>query len=83
MRYMRKYRFIFAVLLFAGIVIYNACTSDIAFAADINPVRIDENNFPDPNFRAVISTSDYDRDGNGILDVFDLALMKRALLTQK
>ena len=37
-------------------------------------VEINEANFPDANFRAVISGPDYDRDGNGILDENEIAL---------
>ena len=40
---------------------------DVALAADIKPVEINETNFPDANFRAVIAGRDYDRDGNGVL----------------
>ena len=40
----------------------------------IAPVEINEENFPDDNFRAVISGSDYDRDGNGILDAEEIGL---------
>ena len=37
-------------------------------------VSINETTFPDPIFRSVISGSDYDRDGNGILDDTEIAL---------
>lgn len=36
-------------------------------------VGINESTFPDPNFRAVISGGDYDRDGNGVLDDDEIA----------
>ena len=37
-------------------------------------VEINEANFPDAAFRSVISSADYDRDGNGTLDDNELAL---------
>ena len=40
--------------------------------ADGEPVEINETNFPDPVFRAVISGPDYDKDGNGVLDAGEL-----------
>ncbi len=38
------------------------------------PVEISESTFPDPNFRALISGPEYDRDGNGIIDDSEIAL---------
>lgn len=43
-------------------------------AAGCGPVEINSTNFPDPNFRAVISGRDYDRDGNGVLDEKEIGL---------
>ena len=43
-------------------------------AANIQPVKINATNFPDDNFRAVISGRDYDRDGNGTLDANEIGL---------
>ena len=43
-------------------------------AAGIQPVKINATNFPDANFRAVISGRDYDRDGNGTLDANEIGL---------
>ena len=38
------------------------------------PVKINAANFPDPVFRQILSTADYDRDGNGTLDVEEIGL---------
>ncbi|MBQ6229901.1 MAG: hypothetical protein IJJ74_02165 [Eubacterium sp.] len=43
-------------------------------AASIQPVKINSTNFPDANFRSVISGRDYDRDGNGTLDAKEIGL---------
>ena len=40
---------------------------DFEFGKIYDPVKINSTTFPDPNFRAVVS-SDFDRDKNGILD---------------
>lgn len=40
----------------------------------INPVVINETNFPDPVFRSIISGPDYDRDGNGILSSYEIGI---------
>ena len=53
-------------LLFGG--------AETASAADSEPIAIDESHFPDPNFRAVIKTRDYDRDGDGYLSAEEIAL---------
>ncbi|MBO4910346.1 MAG: leucine-rich repeat domain-containing protein [Lachnospiraceae bacterium] len=37
-------------------------------------VEINETNFPDPVFRSVIASADYDRDQNGIIDDTEIAL---------
>ncbi|MBR6403742.1 MAG: leucine-rich repeat protein [Eubacterium sp.] len=47
---------------------------DTVEAAGAKSVTINEDNFPDPNFRAVISGRDYDRDGNGILSAREIGL---------
>ena len=39
-----------------------------AVVSEIQSVKISASTFPDANFRAVISSPDYDRDGHGILD---------------
>ena len=43
-------------------------------AASIQPVKINSTNFPDANFRSIISGRDYDRDGNGTLDANEIGL---------
>ena len=42
----------------------------------IHPVDINASTFPDPNFRAVIASRDYDRDGDGHLDVDEIILAR-------
>ena len=48
--------------------------ADTVEAAGIKPVEINETNFPDDNFRAVIKGRDYDSDGNGILSAREIGL---------
>ena len=63
-----------AVLTLGSAVITPQKKMDIVQAATAQPVEINETNFPDPNFRAIISGKDYDRDGNGILDAQEIGL---------
>lgn len=47
-----------------------------AVGASGGSVKINAANFPDPNFRAVISGADYDRDGNGVLSAKEILLLR-------
>ena len=58
--------------LFAS-VCDSAAVGGVAYAGGAEPIVIDENNFPDPKFREVIATREYDRDGNGSLDASEIA----------
>ena len=58
--------------LFAS-VCDGAAVGGVAYADGAEPIAIDENNFPDPKFREVIATREYDRDGNGFLDASEIA----------
>ena len=40
--------------------------------SDISPVKINSTNFPDANFRAIISSSTYDKDRNGTLSAEEI-----------
>lgn len=62
------------ILPFGGGVFSLGKGENKAHAAGIQPVKINAANFPDDNFRAVISERDYDRDGNGILDANEIGL---------
>ncbi len=57
--------------------------ADTVYADEIQPVMINETNFPDANFRSVISTADYDRDGNGILDAEEIKLIRNIYCDNK
>ena len=70
-RNMKKYIVCILATILIGSITLGINIKDI-HATD--GVVIDETNFPDPNFRAVISGPDYDRDGNGILDASEIAL---------
>ena len=61
-----------AVFLFVGIIVFGGRISKVS-AAPIQPVDINESSFPDANFRAVVSGSDIDIDGNGYLDENEIA----------
>ena len=43
---------------------------------DIVPVEINATTFPDPIFRSIISTRDYDKNGDGTLDVDEITLIR-------
>lgn len=45
---------------------------EIIHLEEIIPVEITESTFPDPVFRAIISTRDYDKNGDGTLDVDEI-----------
>ncbi|MBO7141827.1 MAG: hypothetical protein J6V76_01775 [Bacteroidales bacterium] len=45
---------------------------EIIHLDEIIPVEINESTFPDPVFRAIISTRDYDKNGDGTLDVDEI-----------
>ena len=62
---------VIAGLLAAVMVLCGA--AHVAHADGAEPIEIDENNFPDPKFREVIATREYDRDGNGSLDASEIA----------
>ncbi|MBO4749637.1 MAG: hypothetical protein J5546_04920 [Lachnospiraceae bacterium] len=57
----------------AALVLAGLFGAETGYAAGAG-VAIDASNFPDPIFRSVIAGSDYDRDGNGILDANEIAL---------
>lgn len=54
-----------------------------AVVSEIQSVRISASTFPDANFRAVISSPDYDRDGNGILDEDEIILARNVWCVNK
>ena len=60
-----------AVMMILGIMII-VSGKETVWAA-VLPVEINEANFPDPNFRAVISGREIDTDGNGLLDEQEIA----------
>ncbi len=60
------------LLLVIAMMIFGSGMNNVHAA--IQPVAINASNFPDPVFRSVISGSDYDRDGNGILDENEIGL---------
>ena len=62
---------VIAGLLAAVMVLCGA--AHVAYADGAEPIAIDENNFPDPKFREVIATREYDLDGNGSLDASEIA----------
>lgn len=61
-----------ALFMFFGILFFGG-RAGVALAAPIQPVDINESSFPDANFRAVVSGSDIDLDGNGSLDENEIA----------
>lgn len=65
----RYYRLPAAVILSAVVI---QCAGSIPVMA-ASGLAIDKNNFPDANFRAVISGSDYDSDGNGYLSDYEIS----------
>ena len=62
-----------ALLLFGIILSYLGGSANRAAAADIAPVAISEENFPDPVFRSVIAGPEYDRNGDGVLDAKEIS----------
>ena len=62
------------LLGFAGTVL-SAAVMPLTISMTANAaVEINETNFPDPVFRSVIASADYDRDRNGIIDDTEIAL---------
>ncbi len=56
-------------------VLFSAALAVLISAVPVKAaVEINETNFPDPVFRSVIAGSDYDRDGNGVIDDGEIAL---------
>ncbi|MBR5422173.1 MAG: hypothetical protein IK115_13600 [Lachnospiraceae bacterium] len=54
---------------------FSICTDpDKEEVPAIKPVKINSKNFPDKNFRKVISGRTYDRDGNHVLDATEIGL---------
>ena len=51
-------------------------STSTAVPEEIVPVKIDANTFPDPKFRALISGSDYDKNGDGTLDVNEIIYIR-------
>lgn len=62
-----------AAMIFGNGIVMNGSGANTASAAESAPVEINETNFPDPKFRAVIAGPDYDRDGNGVLDADEIS----------
>ncbi len=58
----------------SGVFFSAACAAIIGAMPVKAAVEINETNFPDPVFRSVIASSDYDRDQNGIIDDTEIAL---------
>ena len=63
----------FLIGLSGGAMIYGGMTGKV-YAANIKSVKINKTNFPDDNFRKIISGPSYDRDGNGTLDKEEIGL---------
>ncbi|MBO4864614.1 MAG: leucine-rich repeat protein [Eubacterium sp.] len=63
----------FLIGLSGGTLIYGGMTGKV-YAANIKSVKINKTNFPDDNFRKIISGPSYDRDGNGTLDKEEIGL---------
>ncbi|MBO4638309.1 MAG: hypothetical protein J5710_00990 [Treponema sp.] len=57
--------------LFSSIIIISCSEVNYAHASD--GIAITRENFPDPNFRAILSTSTYDKDRNGCLSEYEIS----------
>ncbi len=69
-----------SILTAAGIMLSHAAflpnTAGTAAAADFKPVKINATNFPDPMFRAVISGREYDLDGDGTINEYEMIRLR-------